>query len=396
MTSAARRAPDPRTFTIVAGAAFVLEASLFSTLAPLLPHFEEEFGMSSLGSGLLAGCYTAGMVVGSLFAGLWASGRFGVRSTALVGGGLLALASVGFGAAGSVPALDLARFVQGVGAGLLWVSLLNWLILVVPAESRGATLGSALGAAIFGTAVGPLLGGLTQAVGTLAIFIAVAVVVLGYVVFLARMPAPEPAAGDARDLARPRLPADPTVRRLAALAVVPSLLAGAVITLVPLQLSDLGAGETAISAILLAAALLCALCCAIAGRVTDRDGPTRPVLLGIVVTVVALVAMAAAGSPPPLAVCFVVFEGVGLSFAWIPLMSSFAVRGEAFGMSAAGAALALNLTMTAGTTIGAPLMTGIEGAAGDAAAYLTMAAIALAALAAFIPMRAAVEAPAEA
>jgi MFS family permease len=71
--------------------------ALFSTLAALLPHYERTLAMSTFSSGILADSYTAGTIVGILVAGLWTSGRFGARATALAGCGLLAAASLGFG-----------------------------------------------------------------------------------------------------------------------------------------------------------------------------------------------------------------------------------------------------------------------------------------------------------
>lgn len=366
-----------RSFILVAAAAFVLESALFSTLSALLPHYEDELGMSTLASGVLAGTYTGGMIVGTLVAGLWTSDRFGVRSTALVGCGMLAAASIAFGAADDVVALDLARTVQGVGAGLLWCSLLNWLILVVPIARRGTALGSALGAAVFGTAAGPLLGAATQVVGTFAVFAAVALAVLAYAAILARTPSPPPGDEGLPPLERLRLPRDRPLRWLTWIGVLPPLVAGAAIILVPLRLDDLGASEAGIDAALLVGSLLSAACCALAGRVADRRGHWLPIVGGAFICVLTLVAMGTAESAFALAAGFVLFEGIGLSFCWIPLISLFTERGEGVGMSAASAALVLNLTITAAYTIGPPLFTGLAESSAAAVPYLLMAAATL-------------------
>lgn len=354
----------------------MLESALFSTLSALLPHYEDELGMSTLASGVLAGTYTGGMIVGTLVAGLWTSDRFGVRASAIVGCGMLAAASVAFGAAGDVVELDLARAVQGVGAGLVWCSLLNWLIQVVPIASRGAALGSALGAAVFGTAAGPLLGAATQVVGTFAVFAAVALAVLGYAVILARTPAPPPGDDGVPALERLRLPRDRPLRWLTWVGVLPPLVAGAAIILVPLRLADLGASEVGVDAALLIGSLLSALCCVLAGRVADRRGHWLPIVGGAFFSVLTLAAMGAADGAVALAAAFVLFEGIGLSFCWIPLISLFTERGEGVGMSPASAALVLNLTITAAYTIGPPLFTGLAESSAAAVPYLVMAAAA--------------------
>jgi MFS family permease len=363
----------------VVATAFALESALYSTLAALLPHYEREFELSTFASGILAACYSGGMVLGILLAGLWVSDRFGVRRTAVAGCTMLALSSLGFGASSSLPALELARLVQGIGAGIVWCSLLNWLIAMVPATSRGAALGAAMGAGVFGMAAGPLLGAATKPFGTFAVFAAVAVAFGAYAVVLVRTPSP-PAGTGGRESRRLRLPADPALRRIVALVTVPPLIAGGVITIVPLHLADLGATEVAIDAALLAGALLSAACCIYAGNVADRRGMLLPVLGGAAVSAASLLAMAGTSSVLVIALAFVVFESLGLGFFWIPLMSSFTDRGEALKMDPASVALLLNLAITLSYTVGPPLVTGVQEAAGISAAYLAMVAMTLVAM----------------
>lgn len=351
--------------------AFALESALFSTLAALLPHYERQFDLSTFGSGILAGCYSGGMLVGILLAGLWLSDRFGVRRAAVAGCAMLALASLGFGAASALPALELARLIQGIGAGIVWCSLLNWLIAMVPAASRGAALGAAMGAGVFGMAAGPLLGAATKPLGTFAVFAAVAVAFGVYGTVLARIPSP-PAVAAGAGRARLRLPADPLLRRAIALVTVPPLIAAGAITIVPLHLADLGATEVGIDAALLAGALLSAACSIYAGVVADRRGHLAPVLFGAAASAATLLAMAASSSVLAIALAFVVFESFGLGFFWIPLMSLFTERGEHLQMDPAAVALLLNLAITLAYTLGPPLLTGVQEAAGVSAAYLTM------------------------
>ncbi len=362
----------------VVATAFALESALYSTLAALLPHYERKFDLSTFGSGILAGCYSGGMLIGIIVAGLWLSDRFGVRRTAVTGCAMLAVSSVGFGAASTLPGLEAARLVQGIGAGFVWCSLLNWLIAMVPGTSRGAALGAAMGAGVFGMAAGPLLGAATKPFGTFAVFAAVAVAFVVYGLVLGRMPSP-PAAGRRR-APRLRLPADPFLRRVVALVTVPPLIAGGVITIVPLHLAALGATEVGIDAALLAGALLSAACCIHAGSVADRRGHFLPVLLGGAACGATLLAMAATDSDLTIALAYVLFQSLGLGFFWIPLMSLFTERGESLGMEPATVALLLNLAITLAYTVGPPLLTGVQEAAGVSAAYLAMVGMTLAAM----------------
>ncbi|HEY2053909.1 MAG TPA: MFS transporter, partial [Solirubrobacterales bacterium] len=350
-------------------------------------HYEREFGLSTFGSGILAGCYSGGMVFGILIAGLWLSDRFGVRRTAVAGCTMLALASVGFGAASSLPALELARLLQGIGAGLVWCSLLNWLILMVPAASRGTALGAAMGAGVFGMAVGPLLGIATQAVGTFAVFAAVAVAFGLYGLVLVREEAPPSAGPGRRQAARLRLPRDPQLRRAIALVTVPPLVAGAVITIVPLHLADLGATEIGIDAALLLGALLSAVCCIYAGSLADARGHLWPVRFGAVATAATLLTMTASDSVLVIALGFVLFESIGLGFFWIPLMSLFTERGESLGMDPATVALLLNLAITGAYALGPPLLTAVQESAGVSVTFLAMVGLTLLALGSLSVMR---------
>lgn len=359
--------------------AFALESALFSTLAALLPHYEREFDLSTFGSGILAGCYSGGMLIGILLAGLWLSDRFGVRRAAVAGCAMLAVASIGFGAASALPALELARLIQGIGAGIVWCSLLNWLIALVPAASRGAALGAAMGAGVFGMAAGPLLGAATKPLGTFTVFAAVAVAFGLYGAVLARIPSPPAAVSGG--MARLRIPTDPVLRRAIALVTVPPLIAGGAITIVPLHLADLGATEVGIDAALLAGALLSAACSIYAGVVADRRGHLAPVLFGATVSVATLLAMAASDSPLPIALAFVLFESFGLGFFWIPLMSLFTERGEHLRMDPAAVALLLNLAITLAYTLGPPLLTGVQEGAGVSAAYMAMVGLTAVAMA---------------
>src|SRR5204863_7125589 len=113
--------------------------------------------------------------VGGVPAGVLAS-RVGPRRVVLLGLTLMSAASVAFAFAPSAPLLWLARFLQGLGSAASWSGGLGWLLAVTPRERRGAVLGSAMGAAVFGALLGPPLGGLASILGTHGTLSAVAVV----------------------------------------------------------------------------------------------------------------------------------------------------------------------------------------------------------------------------
>src|SRR3712207_6929885 len=60
----------------------LVDTIFYAALYPLVPYFQEEFGLSKSAVGILSGAYGAGVLVGSVPGGSLAS-RSGVRITAL-------------------------------------------------------------------------------------------------------------------------------------------------------------------------------------------------------------------------------------------------------------------------------------------------------------------------
>src|SRR5919108_4319128 len=98
-------------------ATVLLESTFFSVLAPLLPYYEDEFGLSTAALGLLSAVYAAGGLAGALPSGVLAV-RVGVRPTVLGGLAIIVSTSVAFRLADSAWVLYAARFRPGVGSAL--------------------------------------------------------------------------------------------------------------------------------------------------------------------------------------------------------------------------------------------------------------------------------------
>jgi MFS family permease len=126
-----------------------VDTILYAALVPLLPHYAHTYSLSKTGAGLLVAMYAIGALVGGLPGG-FAAARFGPRTAVLAGLALMATASLAFGWAGTIEALWLGRFLQGFGSALTWAGSLSWLAAVTPRERRGAAMGTAMGAAVFG------------------------------------------------------------------------------------------------------------------------------------------------------------------------------------------------------------------------------------------------------
>ena len=99
-SSASRRAPRARSpsaahsvesrvvamrrLFLLVSAVVLVDTMFFAAVAPLLPHFADELGLSKTASGVLTAAYPAGTFVGSIPAG-WLASRWGVKPTLLLG-----------------------------------------------------------------------------------------------------------------------------------------------------------------------------------------------------------------------------------------------------------------------------------------------------------------------
>src|SRR3954447_26667545 len=151
----------------------VVDTMLYAAVTPLLPHFRREFDLSKSGVGVLAAAYAIGVLLAAIPGGMVAS-RFGARAAVIGGLALVTLASVGVALADTFGLFLGARFVQGIGSSITWAGSLSWLALATPRGRRGRTMGTAIGAAVFGALLGPVIGAGASAVGVRAAFSTVA------------------------------------------------------------------------------------------------------------------------------------------------------------------------------------------------------------------------------
>lgn len=146
-----------------------VDTVLYAVVAPLLPHYADDLGLSKASAGILLAAYPAGTLVASLPSGLLAA-RVGPRRTVLLGLVLLCGASLAFALGRSATALDSARLVQGLAGACTWAGALSWLVTSSPPSRRGELIGTVFGAAIVGALFGPILGATATALGTTLVF----------------------------------------------------------------------------------------------------------------------------------------------------------------------------------------------------------------------------------
>ena len=133
-----------RGFLVLCGLVLVVDTIFFTTVMPLLPYYADRFGLSAAEVGFVGGAYPGGGALIAIPAGIVAT-RIGAKPSLLVGLAVMALASVWLGQLADGPELILARFVQGIGSTIAWISAFAWLLARVPAQQRGAAIGLGYG-----------------------------------------------------------------------------------------------------------------------------------------------------------------------------------------------------------------------------------------------------------
>jgi len=363
-----------RRLLILASTMVFFDVAFYAAIAPLLPDYVADYGLSKAEAGILAAAYAAGTLLSSLPAGLVAT-RVGPRRTVIGGLLLLGVASLVFGLAREIALLDAARFAQGVAGALIWSGALTWLITTAPPERRGSVIGTALGTAVAGALVGPILGALAAEVGTGTVFGAVLGLALVLAALAARLPeAAPPERQPLREVAamivtRPILIAT-------AFVAVPSVMFGAVEVLVPLRIDELGGGHVAIAGGFIVGAALEAGLAPLAGRYSDRVGRRLPFVIGTGICACAMLGIAVAQALGPVLGSLILGSlGAGVCFA--PALTTLSETADLSGLHQGFAAGLSNMAWAAGQTAGALAGGAAASAAGYALPSLGIAALLL-------------------
>lgn len=367
-----------RRLLLLASAMIFFDVAFFAAIAPLLPGYVDDLGLSKAQAGILSAAYATGTLVAALPAGFVAS-RLGPRRTVIYGLLLLGTASLIFGLVDQIYLLDGARFIQGVAGALIWSGALTWLITASPEESRGSVIGTALGTAVAGALLGPALGAVAASVGTGPVFGSVLVVALLLAFAASRLPeyrAPETQSlREVRQtmLSRPVLDA-------ALFVAVPSVMFGAIEVLVPLRIDALDGGHGVIAAGFIAGAALEAGLAPVAGRLSDRVGRRTPYVTGLGICAAAMVLIGLAQTlGAVIAGLLVTSLGAGLCFApALTLISDIAEQSDLHQGFAAGLS---NMAWASGQVIGGIGGGGLASLTGNAAPSIVIAGLLVATVA---------------
>ncbi|HUQ78484.1 MAG TPA: MFS transporter [Patescibacteria group bacterium] len=148
----------PREALLLAGSIFLLIAAT-NILTPLLPEIRTDFGVSITTAGFIVGSYGLARLAVDLPAGFLAD-KVGPRRLSVIAIGILLVASVLGGLAGSVEQLIAARIGSGVAVGILATVILSALSATATPANRGKVMSLFHVANNTGIALYPMVGGL--------------------------------------------------------------------------------------------------------------------------------------------------------------------------------------------------------------------------------------------
>jgi len=357
-----------------------VDASLYLAVIPLLPHYVERFGLSTLGAGVVVAAYPVTVPLVSLGCIVLVP-RVGAKRITLVSAALMSVATVIFAWAPSATVLVSARLVQGLASGSIWTGSMAWVTDNAPPGRRGRESGIVMGMLSAGSVAGPAVGALAAWAGQALAFGLVAGVSLLGVVLTALAPSGR-LDGTPIQLG-PALAAairQSAMRAALALTLIDLLTFGAVDVLVPLHLGAGGTSVGVIAAALGAGAALGAVTGPIAGRMVDRIGAQQ---VGLVTAACIVVIPVVLALRPPTSVQLAILVIGGPLFALVgsaifPLSSSGA---DAAGVAHVAATGLMGVVWAGGFTVVPVLAGAIAQSASTTVAYLIMVALSVPVLA---------------
>jgi DHA1 family solute carrier family 18 vesicular amine transporter 1/2 len=351
-----------------------VDASLYLAVIPLLPHYVERFGLSTLGAGIVVAAYPVSVPLVSLGCIVLVP-RVGAKRITLFSAALMSVATVIFAWAPNATVLVAARLVQGVASGSIWTGSMAWVTDNAPPGRRGRESGIVMGMLSAGSVAGPAVGALAAWAGQELAFGLVAGVSLLGVVLAALAPTGRLEGPPTQ--VRPALAAairQSAMRAALALTLIDLLTFGAVDVLVPLHLGAAGTSVGVIAAALGAGAALGAVTGPLAGRMVDRVG-AQPVGLVTAACIVVIPVVLALRPPTSVQLASLVIGGPLFALvgsAIFPLSSSGA---DAAGVAHVAATGLMGVVWAGGFTVVPVLAGAIAQSASTTIAYLVMAAL---------------------
>ena len=288
----------------------------YGVVAPAIPQFALEFGVSNFAASAIVSAFALMRLVSAPLAG-WAVARMGERRTYTIGILIVAVSTGAAALAANYPQFVLLRGAGGIGSTLFTVAATALLAKVSPVESRGRVASLNAAGFLLGGLFGPVLGGVVAVFGLRAPFVfyfftllvAAAIVAIALRGSQAAGAPGTPGAKGARG--RPDISADAdtdlSLKRAMLVPLFRTLLFsvfsfgwasyGVRVSLIPLLVAVTFGGDATMAAWILAAyAAGNAVFIFPAGRWTDTIGRKPMLVVGLSILAVAYAAMGVAPS----------------------------------------------------------------------------------------------------
>jgi predicted MFS family arabinose efflux permease len=361
------------------------DLATYSAIVPLLPRYERRLGLSSLEVGLVVAAYAVAVLAVSIPAGR-ASDRVGKRTLTVASVAAMAGATVVFVFASSFPALVGARFLQGAASGIAWSAGLAWLSETSPPGERAASVARMTAGASAGLVAGPMIGGvLGHVVGIRSAFLIIAAASLATAIGLLTVPEEKRTGGSTASFRQSvrRGARDARIRLGLVLVCAVAMAGGGLQTLVPLHLGREGVSAFAIGLVYAGSAGLAAVTGFVVSRITARMD--LAIAAGVAAAILAAT-VAALAFPLPVAGVAVVTLAQG-SLTTILYVSGFTFSAEGADSAQLGQGLVMgvvNLGWGGAAFLGPVVAGGLGETAGEEVAFLALALLVTAALAAVV------------
>lgn len=134
----------------------------FGILAPAIPVFAREFGVSMVAASAVISVFALMRFIGAPMAG-WMVNRSSERLILVTGLLIVAVSSLAAGLAADYTQLLVLRGLGGIGSAMFTVSATTLLLRVVDQDMRGRAAGAFQGGFLIGGITGPAIGGLVVA-----------------------------------------------------------------------------------------------------------------------------------------------------------------------------------------------------------------------------------------
>lgn len=142
----------------------------YGVVAPAIPQFALEFGVSNFAASAIVSAFALMRLVAAPLAG-WLVGRFGERRTYTVGILIVALSTGAAALAVNYPQFLVLRGAGGLGSAMFTVAATALIAKVSPVESRGRVASLNAAGFLLGGLLGPVLGGVVAVFGIRAPFV---------------------------------------------------------------------------------------------------------------------------------------------------------------------------------------------------------------------------------